>query len=80
MSSSKISKTEGYDDIMTVEMVSDYLHLSKTKIYELADKRLIPGNKVTGKWLFPKQLILEWMINESLKRQSEDEPRASKEA
>lgn len=62
-----------YDDIMDVRMVADYLHVSPSKIYELAKKREIPCNKATGKWLFPKQLVLEWQINESLKYGSEQE-------
>jgi len=72
MASSNTEKAEGYDDIMTVEMVADYLHVSVSKIYELAQKREIPCNKATGKWLFPKQLILEWQINESIKYGSEE--------
>jgi len=74
-SSSKADKAEGYDDIMTVKMVAKYLHLSTTKIYELAQKNIIPCNKAAGKgkWLFSKQLILEWVIDESLKYRSEEE-------
>jgi excisionase family DNA binding protein len=63
---------------MTVIMVADYLHVGESKIYELAQKRLIPCNRAAGKWLFPKQLILEWQINESLKYISEDEDEEKK--
>lgn len=70
---STTSKAEGYDDILDVKMVAAYLHVSVSKIYELAQKREIPCNKATGKWLFPKQLILEWQINESLTYGSEEE-------
>ena len=73
MSSSKPSTGEVYDDIMDVRMVADYLHVSVGKIYDLAKKREIPCNRAAGKWLFPKQLVLEWQINESLRYTSEEE-------
>ena len=48
---------------MNVKQVSGYLHLNEKKIYELVNKGHIPATKVTGKWMFPKELIDKWMLD-----------------
>ncbi|MCH7880799.1 MAG: helix-turn-helix transcriptional regulator [Proteobacteria bacterium] len=51
------------DVFMNVRQVSSYLHLNEKKIYALVNKRHIPATKVTGKWMFPKELIDKWMLD-----------------
>jgi len=41
---------------MTVWQIAKYLQL-KEKIYALATEERIPAAKVTGKWMFPRELI-----------------------
>jgi excisionase family DNA binding protein len=50
---------------MSVRQVADYLHLNEKKVYALASEGKIPATKVTGKWLFPRHLIDEWMLASS---------------
>ena len=50
---------------MSVKQVSEYLHLNEKKVYALAAEGKIPATKVTGKWLFPRHLIDEWMLQSS---------------
>lgn len=50
---------------MSVKQVSEYLHLNEKKVYALAAEGKIPATKVTGKWLFPRHLIDEWMRQSS---------------
>jgi excisionase family DNA binding protein len=50
-------------ELLTVKEVSEYLSLHEKKIYALAKAHKIPCTKVTGKWLFPKKLIDEWIIS-----------------
>lgn len=50
---------------MDVHAVAAYLHINEKKVYELASKRELPGTKVTGKWLFPKELVDQWLIESS---------------
>ena len=55
---------ENHSDVfMNVKQVSNYLHLNEKKIYALVSDGLIPATKITGKWLFPKELIDQWMLN-----------------
>ena len=42
---------------MTTKEVAAYLRIKERRVYELLRQRAIPCTKVTGKWLFPKQLI-----------------------
>ena len=51
------------DVFMNVKQVSGYLHLNEKKIYEMVNLGIIPATKVTGKWMFPKELIDKWMLD-----------------
>ena len=51
------------DVFMSVKQVSGYLHLNEKKIYTLVNKGQIPATKITGKWMFPKELIDKWMLD-----------------
>ena len=51
------------DVFMSVKQVSGYLHLNEKKIYALVNKGQIPATKITGKWMFPKELIDKWMLD-----------------
>ena len=51
------------DVFMNVKQVSKYLYLNEKKIYSLVNDGLIPATKVTGKWMFPKELIDRWMLD-----------------
>lgn len=48
---------------MSVRQVSNYLHLNEKKIYAMVNKGHIPATKITGKWMFPKELIDKWMLD-----------------
>lgn len=47
---------------MSVRQVADYLDIHEKKVYALAAEGLIPATKVTGKWLFPRDLIDQWLL------------------
>lgn len=47
---------------MSVKQLAEYLQLNEKKIYALASEGRIPGTKVTGKWLFPKDLVDQWLL------------------
>ena len=51
------------DVFMSVKQVSGYLHLNEKKIYSLVSNGQIPATKITGKWMFPKELIDKWMLD-----------------
>jgi excisionase family DNA binding protein len=46
---------------MTTREVADYLRIKERKVYGLLREKRIPATRVTGKWLFPKHLIDQWI-------------------
>ncbi|MDC0434351.1 helix-turn-helix transcriptional regulator [bacterium] len=50
---------------MTVPELAELLHVNEKKIYQLAGCGEIPGTKVTGKWIFPRRLIDDWLLENS---------------
>lgn len=53
-----------YPDVfMSVKQVAEYLHLNEKKVYALINEGNIPATKITGKWMFPRELIDRWMYD-----------------
>lgn len=50
---------------LSVRQVADYLQVNEKKVYALASEGRIPGTKITGKWLFPRDLIDQWLTESS---------------
>ncbi len=50
---------------MNIRQVAEYLHLNEKKVYTLASEGQIPATKVTGKWLFPRDLVDQWLMESS---------------
>ncbi|MGI2174954.1 substrate-binding domain-containing protein [Shewanella ulleungensis] len=48
---------------MSTKQVAEYLDLNEKKVYSMANHRILPATKVTGKWLFPKVLIDRWLMD-----------------
>ena len=51
------------DAFMSVKQVAAYLQLNEKKVYALVNDGQIPATKVTGKWMFPRELIDRWMMD-----------------
>lgn len=50
---------------MSVKQVARYLQLNEKKIYSLVSEGKIPASKLTGKWLFPRDLVDQWIVESS---------------
>jgi len=48
---------------MSVHQAADYLQLNEKKIYALVSEGKIPATKITGKWMFPRELVDQWILN-----------------
>ncbi|MFQ5955394.1 MAG: substrate-binding domain-containing protein [Kiloniellales bacterium] len=48
--------------MMTTREVADYLRIREREVYDLVRRRRIPCSRVTGKWLFPKDLVDLWVV------------------
>lgn len=56
---------ESLPRFLSVRQLAELLHVNEKKVYQLAGEGEIPGTKVTGKWLFPTQLIENWIFENS---------------
>ena len=65
MSATAQSKADSGLVYMSVKQVANYLNLNEKKIYALVSENLIPATKITGKWMFPRELIDKWMLDSS---------------
>lgn len=46
---------------MNTKEVAQYLGIHEKQVYALIKARRLPSTRVTGKWVFPKRLIDEWI-------------------
>jgi len=49
------------EEIMNTKEVAKYLGIHEKQVYALIKSKKIPSTRVTGKWVFPKKLIDEWI-------------------
>jgi len=50
---------------MNVREVAKYLQVNEKKVYALVNEGRIPATRLTGKWLFPRDLVDQWMLESS---------------
>ncbi len=46
---------------LTTKEVAKLLHVNEKMVYSLVNDKRLPATKVTGKWLFPRRLVEEWL-------------------
>ena len=49
------------DDILTIDELSDYLRISRSTLYKLAQEGRVPCQKVGRHWRFRKETIDRWL-------------------
>jgi len=49
-------------EMLTTREVAEYLSINEKQVYRLIKEKKIPATRITGKWLFPKGLIDEWIM------------------
>ena len=54
-----------YPRFMSVKQVAEYLHINEKKVYALVREEKIPATKITGKWVFPRELVDRWLLESS---------------
>ncbi len=48
-------------ELMNTKEVARYLGIHEKQVYALIKEKRIPSTRVTGKWVFPRKLIDEWI-------------------
>ena len=56
------------EEMLDVEAVAQFLRVSKSKVYQLAQKGQIPAAKVAGQWRFRRAELDEWLAENSARR------------
>ena len=49
------------EEMMNTKEVARYLGIHEKQVYSLIGQKRIPATRVTGKWVFPRKLIDEWI-------------------
>ena len=53
-------------EYLTTREIAKYLSLNEKKVYDLVSKGQLPAARISGKWLFDKALIDEWVAKNTL--------------
>ena len=57
---------------MTVEEVAEHLKLSRSKVYEMAQRGEIPCSKIAGRWRFRLAEVDEWAVRQRPSREDDE--------
>ena len=63
---------ENSGNVLTIEELADYLKISKSTLYKLAQNGVLPGIKVGRHWRFHKDAVDEWLKNHSDQLQNDE--------
>jgi putative molybdopterin biosynthesis protein len=51
---------------LSTKEVAQFLGVNEKMVYSLVAEKGLPATKVTGKWLFPRYLVEQWLENETI--------------
>jgi excisionase family DNA binding protein len=60
-------KNHDNDTIFTITELAEYLKISRSTLYKLAQEGKLPGNKVGKHWRFRKQAVDRWLEDKNVK-------------
>ena len=49
------------ENLMSTRQVAEFLNVNEKMVYTLVAEKKLPATKITGKWLFPKHLVEQWI-------------------
>ena len=55
------------EEMMNTKEVAQYLGIHEKQVYALIRSKRIPSTRVTGKWVFPRKVIEEWIESNATK-------------
>ncbi len=48
-------------NLLSTKEVAQFLDVNEKMVYTLISEKGLPSTKITGKWLFPKHLVEQWI-------------------
>jgi excisionase family DNA binding protein len=52
--------------LLNTKEVAEFLNINEKMVYSLISEKGLPATKVTGKWLFPRHLVEQWLESETI--------------
>ena len=52
--------------LLSTKEVAEFLGINEKMVYSLVSEKSLPASKITGKWLFPKHLVEQWIENNTV--------------
>ena len=52
--------------LLSTRELAKFLNINEKMAYSLISDKGLPATKVTGKWLFPKHLVEQWLESETI--------------
>ena len=49
------------DELFSTKEVARFLNINEKMVYSLVSEKGLPATKITGKWLFPRHLVEQWV-------------------
>jgi len=49
------------DELFSTKEVARFLNINEKMVYALVSEKGLPATKITGKWLFPRHLVEQWI-------------------
>ena len=65
----KAERTKGTmekKNLLNTREVAEFLDINEKMVYSLISEKGLLATKITGKWLFPKQLVEKWLENQTI--------------
>jgi putative molybdopterin biosynthesis protein len=53
-------------NLLSTKEVAKFLDVNEKMVYTLVSEKRLPATKVTGKWLFPKHLVEQWVESNTI--------------
>ena len=52
--------------LFNTKELAEFLNINEKMVYSLISDKGLPATKITGKWLFPRQLVEQWLESETI--------------
>lgn len=54
------------EKLLSTREVAEFLGVNEKMVYTLINEKDLPATKITGKWLFPKHLVEQWVASKTI--------------
>lgn len=62
------------EKLLSTREIARFLNINEKMVYSLISEKGLPATKITGKWLFPKHLVEQWVENETINFPKTNDP------